>query len=138
LDVDVLEQLERHPSTQLAVPYAVGDTFRGFRVVGTTEAFFDPRFPYPKAASPDAKLASGRPLRSSREALRSALDALVAPAAERAVAPPGGPGSPVNEAVVGAAVAAALDVRVGDRIEPTHGLEGGGVAHREQALWDVV
>ena len=46
----VFEELERHPSTQLAVPYAVGDTFRGFRVVGTTEAFFDPRFPYPSAA----------------------------------------------------------------------------------------
>lgn len=134
LDFDVFEELERHASTQLAVPYAVGDTFRGYRVVGTTEAFFDPRFPYPRADSPAGKLASGRPLRSDRGALRSALDALVAP-----------PGSPrpaaaplVNEAVVGSAVAAALDVRVGDRIEPTHGLEAGGIAHRERRLWDVV
>lgn len=140
LAMGVLDQLERHASTQLAVPYAVGDTFRGFRVVGTTDAFFDPRFPYPKAASPGAKLASGRPLRSSRQALRSALDALVAPGAQHpavAAATPA-PGAPANEAVVGAAVAAALDVRVGDRIEPTHGLDGGAVAHREQSLWDVV
>jgi len=135
LAFDVFSELERHPSTQLAVPYAVGDTFRGFRVVGTTEAFFDPRFPYPKAESPRAKLASGRPLRSNPEALRAALAALVAPAAARHDATPA---EAANEAVVGAAVAAALDVRVGDRIEPTHGIEGGGIAHRERQLWEVV
>ena len=45
------------------MPYAVGDAFRGFPVVGTTEAFFDPRFPYPRAASSGAKLAEGRALR---------------------------------------------------------------------------
>ena len=73
LDFDVFEELERNASTQLAVPYAVGDTFRGYRVVGTTEAFFDPRFPYPRADSPSGKLASGRPLRSesSGAALRA-------------------------------------------------------------------
>lgn len=144
LDVDVLAELERHPSTQLAVPYAMGDTFRGYRVLGTTEAFFDPRFPYPQAATPEGKLASGRPLRSSPEALRAALEAL-APGRRAPAFPPAGPvgagaAEPLgpNEAVVGAAVAAALDVRVGDRIEPTHGVEGGGVAHRERALWEVV
>jgi putative ABC transport system permease protein len=139
LDFDVLGELERHPSTQLAVPYAVGDTFRGFRVVGTTEAFFDPRFPYPKAASPDAKLASGRPLRSNPDALRAALAALPRPGAARAEAAKAVAASAApNEAVVGADVAAVLDVRVGDRIEPTHGIEGGGVAHRERQLWEVV
>ena len=35
-------------------------------------------------------------------------------------------------------MAAALDVRIGDRIEPTHGIEAGGVAHSEQRLWQVV
>jgi putative ABC transport system permease protein len=39
---------------------------------------------------------------------------------------------------VGADVAAALDVRVGDQIEPTHGVEAGGIAHRERHLWRVV
>jgi putative ABC transport system permease protein len=134
LDFDILGELARHPSTQLAVPYAVGDTFRGFRVVGTTEAFFDPRFPYPRAASSDAKLASGRALRSNPDAVRAALAALLVPAAPPEAAAP----LAANEAVVGAAVAAALDVRVGDRIEPTHGIEGGGVAHRERQLWEVV
>lgn len=138
LDFDILGELERHPSTQLAVPYAVGDTFRGFRVVGTTEAFFDPRFPYPRAARPDAKLASGRALRSNPDALRAALAALPTPAAARETAAAPARGMAPNEAVIGAAVAAALDVRVGDRIEPTHGIEGGGVAHRERQLWEVV
>lgn len=135
LEFDAFGELERHPSTQLAVPYAVGDAFRGYRVVGTTEAFFDPRFPYPKALTPEAKLASGRPLRVDPEALRAALAGLVAPAAP--VEPSGRP-APANEAVVGATVAAALDVRMGDRIEPTHGVEGAGVAHRERQLWQVV
>jgi putative ABC transport system permease protein len=138
LDFDVLGELERHPSTQLAVPYAVGDTFRGFRVVGTTDAFFDPRFPYPKAASAAAKLASGRALRSNADALHAALAALALPAATPEMAAPVAASAAPNEAVVGAAVAEALDVRVGDRIEPTHGIEGGGVAHRERQLWEVV
>jgi putative ABC transport system permease protein len=136
LDFDVFEELERHPSAQLAVPYAVGDTFRGYRVIGTTEAFFEPRFPYPRANSPADKLASGRPLSADRQALRAALDALVTPAGQHRTAPAGA--APKNEAVVGAEVAAALDVRVGDHIEPTHGIEGGAVAHRTSQLWDVV
>ena len=138
LSYAVFEELERHPSTQLAVPYAVGDTFRGFRVVGTTEAFFDPRFPHPSATSAEAKLSSGRPLRCDRAALKAALAALAA-----GTSPTSGPAlhassALADEAVVGARVAAALDVRVGDRIEPTHGVEAGGVAHSERHLWQVV
>jgi putative ABC transport system permease protein len=138
LSYGVFEELEQHPSTQLAVPYAVGDTFRGFRVVGTTEAFFDPRFPYPGAASAEAKLESGRPLRCDRAALRAALGALVAGASPTSSPALTASSAPADEAVVGAGVAAALDVRVGDRIEPTHGVEAGGVAHRERHLWHVV
>jgi putative ABC transport system permease protein len=130
------EELERHPSTELAVPYAVGDTFRGFRVVGTTEAFFEPRFPYPQAETAGDKLASGRVLHADRAALRAALDGLVAPG------PPGVSSSPagamVREAVVGAEVARVLDVRVGDELEPTHGIEAGGMAHEQRQLWKVV
>jgi putative ABC transport system permease protein len=35
-------------------------------------------------------------------------------------------------------VAASLDIRIGDRIEPTHGTDGGGTAHERPQLWDVV
>jgi putative ABC transport system permease protein len=134
----VLEELERNPSTQLVVPYAVGDTFRGFRVVGTTEALFDPRFPYPSATAAEAKLASGRPLRCDRSALRAALAAVRAGAEPGSTAAGAAGLAPADEAVVGAGVAQALDVRVGDQIEPTHGVEVGAVAHREQRLWQVV
>jgi len=136
LDYPIFEELERHPSTQLCVPYAVGDTFRGFRVVGTTEAFFEPRFPFPRAQRAEEKLASGRGLHADRAALKAALAALVAP--RGASAPDAAAAQPLREAVVGAEVARALGVRVGDRIEPTHGIEAGGIAHREQQLWEVV
>jgi putative ABC transport system permease protein len=147
LDYDVFEELERLPSTQLAVPYAVGDAFRGYRVVGTTEAFFEPRFPYPRADSAQGKLASGRVFHFDREALHRALRQLITPAAERgatstAAGKPPWPQTAgddvVDEAVIGAGVAAALDIRVGDRIEPTHGVEASGTAHREAQLWQVV
>jgi putative ABC transport system permease protein len=138
LSYAAFEELQQHPSTQLAVPYAVGDTFRGFRVVGTTEAFFDPRFPYPSASSAQAKLASGRPLRCDSAALSAALSALAMGSSPTHSAAAQSASGLADEAVVGAGVAAALDVRVGDRIEPTHGVEAGGVAHRERHLWQVV
>jgi putative ABC transport system permease protein len=138
LDYDVFEELEHHPSAQLAVPYAVGDVFRGYRVVGTTDAFFDARFPYPSGGDAASKMASGRALHCDRSALRAALDALDAPTAARAPAPALATAEGADEAVVGAEVADALDIRVGDRIEPTHGIEAGGIAHRERHLWNVV
>lgn len=142
LDHEVFEEVRRHPSTQLAVPYAVGDAFRGFRVVGTSDAFFDARFPYPSADRGQNKLATGRAFRFDDGALRDALDAsrgaspeLGVPSGARTATLDAAP--PVAEAVLGAEVAASLDIRVGDRIEPTHGIEG-GTPHAEPQLWDVV
>lgn len=133
LEYGAFEEVQRHPSTQLAVPYAVGDAFRGFRVVGTTDAFFDARFPYPSVAHGQTKLAAGRAFRFETEALRAALETLSAHDTTSADA-----GVPaIAEAVLGAEVAASLDIRVGDRIEPTHGVEG-GTPHAKPQLWDVV
>lgn len=134
MPVSVWRELEAHPSTRLAVPYAVGDSFRGFRVVATTEVFFDPRFPHPKAATTSGKFASGGPFVVDPEELAEALEA---------VGSRKGPGHHdehehhENKAVVGSEVARALGVRVGDRIEPTHGVAG-AEAHEHEALWDVV
>jgi putative ABC transport system permease protein len=146
LDYDVFEELERQASTQLAVPYAVGDSFRGYRVVGTTEAFFEPRFPYPSAATAPEKFAEGRAFRFDREALHVSLEELTRAAGARPVAldtelQPAAKAAgtaPVDEAVLGASVAAALDIRIGDRIEPTHGVEASGTAHEREQLWQVV
>ena len=133
LAYEVFEELEQHPATELAVPYAVGDSFRGFRVVGTTEAFFAPRFPQP-AGDGASKLSAGRPLHVDRAALRRELAAIASgEAAQARELPP-----PVLEAVVGAAVARQLGIQLGDQIEPTHGVDGGGTAHEHQLLWTVV
>jgi putative ABC transport system permease protein len=141
LDYGVLEELEANNSVQLAVPYAVGDAFRGYRVVGTSEAFFDPRFPYPSADSAEHKLAAGRPFHFDRAALQAELGAIAAGTAlpgGGALASSGAQEAPTDEAVVGAEVARALDVQVGDQIEPTHGVDGAGVSHERPQLWRVV
>lgn len=138
LDHAVFTELARHPSTELAVPYAVGDSFRGFRVVGTSEAFFHPRFPHPAGVEPDDKLAAGRMFRFSAAALDAALERLAPGGGAKPVDGQAAEDAAVDEAVVGAEVARALDVRVGDRIEPTHGVEGGATAHDEARLWEVV
>lgn len=141
LAYEAFAELERNPSTELAVPYAVGDAFRGFRVVGTSEGFFAPRFPYPAAATAAGKFAAGRPFRFDAAALEARL-------AEIAAGPPGAPAgtaelrasvpSGVAEAVLGASVARQLDIRLGDQIEPTHGVDGAGTAHQHAQLWTVV
>jgi putative ABC transport system permease protein len=138
LDFAVLEELEASPATELAVPYAVGDAFRGYRVVGTSDAFFDPRFPYPHAASAAGKLAAGRAFQFDRAALRAELAAIEHGTLPSAAPHGAGSTGPVDEAVVGAEVARALGIEVGDRIEPSHGVEAGGTSHEQQQLWTVV
>lgn len=60
--------LEDNDSVALAVPYCLGDSFRGYRVVGTTEALFDRRFPHPEGEG-NEKLEDGRMFNFDREAL---------------------------------------------------------------------
>jgi putative ABC transport system permease protein len=143
LAYEVFEELQHNPSTELAVPYAVGDAFRGFRVVGTSDAFFAPRFPYPPAATVAEKFATGRPFQFDAAALRARLAEIAAPAragasgpsaADEVLAAPGA----LAEAVLGASVARQLGIRLGDQIEPTHGVDGAGTAHEHAQLWTVV
>ena len=61
---------------RLALPYAMGDSFRGFPVVATTDAVFSRVFPYPRGDTPEDKLRAGRPFRFRGEDLREALDDL--------------------------------------------------------------
>src|SRR6185436_15811090 len=78
LAYEAFTELARNPSTELAVPYAVGDAFRGFRVVGTSDAFFAPRFPYPAAPTMIGKFAAGRPFRFDAAALEARLAQIAA------------------------------------------------------------
>ena len=160
-------RLEANESVALAVPYAVGDSFRGYRVVATTDALFDRRFPHPEGQG-EEKLAAGRGFRFDREALDRRLRSLGASdfeARDRSE-PAEAPAEPTEgsvdehpdehpdehdgehtdehtdehgayEAVLGAEVAERLGIQVGDEIEPTHGVEAGR-AHDHVHLWKVV
>lgn len=108
MGVEAWLDARRDPRVLHAVPTAVGDVVRGFRVVGTLAELFD--------AIPDA---SGRPLRER-----------VAPGG-RLFADDGG-----FEAVVGAFAAARTGLSVGSTFTVTHGLEDEGHAHDEE--WKVV
>ncbi len=182
-----LEQLRDQPEfVRLAVPYALGDSFRGYRVVATTEDVFSKHFPVP-AGEGAAKLAAGRPFVCDPHALEVALDDLRAgrvghhfgegPGAEGHDHGDDGHdhaddghdhaddghdhaaddahdhaddeahdhdhdhdhdhGADVAEAVLGAEVARRLGIEIGDRIEPSHNLEG-AVAHAHHHDWEVV
>ena len=91
-------QIERNPMVKQAIPIALGDSYHGFRIVGTSHD-------YP--AHYGARLAAGRlwekPL----------------------------------EAVLGADVARASGLAVGDRFVGSHGLAAGGELH-EKFPYDVV
>ena len=139
--------------TKLAVPYAVGDSFRGFRVVASTDAVFDPVFPFPASSTVEGKFAAGRPYHFGMPHLEEALEGLRRAAAARASGRPasapvddhdhdhkegeGHDHADVNEAVLGAAVAEELGLAVGALIEPTHGVEG-GKDHSHDHAWTVV
>jgi putative ABC transport system permease protein len=141
----VYRELADDKAVKLAVPYAVGDAFRGFRVVGTTDAIFSETFtPLPGVRLRIAE--GGRPFKFDEHMLEHAIDAIETVAGAMGASTRGAEGEEehcthdhdlVMEAVAGSHVAKALKLSVGDRIEPTHGVEG-GKAHDHEHLWDLV
>ncbi|SFD92694.1 FtsX-like permease family protein [Paracidovorax konjaci] len=101
------EALQRHPLVAQAIPLSLGDSFAGYRIVGTTAD-------YP--AHYQAQLAAGRLWRQPMEAV---LGATVAQAMERAAQGPQGSGMAVGGP-------AGL---LGRSFVGTHGLAPGGEAH---------
>jgi putative ABC transport system permease protein len=131
----VLDELRGAPWVQLAVPYALGDLFQGYRVVATDEALFDASFqPVPGAP---LSLASGRPFRVEAGSLRAVLREIEGEHPGEDHPEEGAPEGPLREAVLGAEVTRRLGLSPGDRIEPTHGVEG-GKEHAHPELWTVV
>ena len=82
--------IKRHMGVKLAVPYALGDNYHGFRIIGTTTDLFD------KFKFKDGKAYT------FKQGKRFEPDAM--------------------EAVVGSYVAESLNLKVGDKIHPYHGL----------------
>jgi putative ABC transport system permease protein len=87
------EMVKRHPAVKTAIPIAVGDNLRGYRIVGTIPELFE-KVEY----APGKKFA-------------------VAPGGKIF-----GKAADAREAVVGAFVAQKLGLRVGDTFKPYHGL----------------
>lgn len=132
LPMAILDELRELKYVKHAVPYAVGDAFRGFRVVATTDALFSKYFPHP-AGEGKEKFEFGGPFPFDRRSLKASVSLLAG-----VPIPDDCKDAPVhNHAVIGAAVAEALDINVGYEIEPTHGVEGGQKAHEERQLWTV-
>lgn len=99
-----LEAIARHPAVAWMVPIALGDSHRGFAVVGTTPDYFT-RFAY--GDRQPLVLAQGR-------AFAGTLDGLY-------------------EATIGAEVAQALGYRIGSRLTLSHGAGGAlGVEHADK------
>jgi putative ABC transport system permease protein len=103
-------RLREDPRVERAVPYAVGDSFEGFRVVGTTTEILG------------VEVRRGAPLRVLEGAPFAPFD----------------PAKPAWEAVLGATVAEAAGLRVGSAFTASHGLEAplAGAEH-DEAPWRV-
>jgi putative ABC transport system permease protein len=87
----LFQTIKADPGVDLAIPYAVGDNFHGYRIVGTTEEMFT-KFQYQEGRTFQAQ--------------------------------PGGRffSETANEAVIGNVVAERRNLKVGDVINPYHGL----------------
>jgi len=86
----VYRSVAEHPAVELAVPYALGDNYRGYRLVGTTQELFTK---FEIRSGEKLRFAAGEPFDAGR-----------------------------MEVVLGATVAAKTGLRVGDTINPYHGL----------------
>ncbi len=135
LPYSVLKQLQQQKRfVRAAVPYALGDSLKGYRVVATNEELFSKYFPVPPGAGKE-KLARGRPFVCHEHAVDEALEAMASGMA--------GHGhhdhdhEDPNEAVLGWEVAESLHLDVGDEIEPSHNVEG-AKAHSHAHTWTVV
>ena len=111
LPVSAYEKLKADPRVQTALPYVVGDSFHGFRIVGTSEEIFGTEV----RRGADVRCAEGSPFHSFDPARKE------------------------WEAVLGATVAAESGLKVGDSFTATHGLDAknAGAEHAE-APWKVV
>lgn len=133
------EKLDLDKRVRLAVPFAVGDSYKGHRIVGTIPEFLT-EFEF--GSGRKFKFAQGRPFSYSEHALMHAFE----DAAARAKALREGKPPPdhhhhddeefVFEAVLGSEAARAAGLKIGDKFQAAHGVADDGHEHDE--LWTVV
>jgi len=143
----LFEKLRDDKRVKLAVPFSVGDNYHGFRIVGTTDAFFKD-FEFEPGRKPE--LAAGRIFNFSEAALKSAFQEAEQRAKEReakergeevkpASEPPANTKEHPFEAVIGSTVASETGLQIGQTFIAAHGVQPSAEAkeHTENP-WTVV
>ena len=141
----LFEQLRDDKRVKLAVPFSVGDNYHGFRIVGTTDAFFK-EFEFEPGRKP--ALAAGRIFNFNEAALRTAFQEAEQRAKEREAKERGEEVKPAPEklhearpfeAVIGATVAQEAGLKIGEKFIAAHGVQPTAEAkeHTENP-WTVV
>ena len=143
----MFEQLRDDKRVKLAVPFSVGDNYHGFRIVGTTDAFFKD-FEFEPGRKPE--LAGGRVFTFSEAALKSAFQEADQRAREREAKERGEDVKPMPEppsdtkerpfeAVIGSTVASDTGLKIGQTFIAAHGVQPSAEAkeHTENP-WTVV
>jgi putative ABC transport system permease protein len=141
----LFERLRDDKRVKLAVPFSVGDNYKGFRIVGTTDTFFKD-FEFEPGRKPE--LAAGRIFNFSEDALKSAFQEAADRAREREAKERGEEVKPAPEpahverpfeAVVGSTVAQEAGLAVGQTFIAAHGVQPSAEAkeHTENP-WTVV
>ncbi len=132
------EKLEKDPRVKLVTPYSVGDNYKGFRIVGTTDTYLKSFEPIPNQPF---QLASGRIFKFQESDLREAMKEAMQRGKDHA--PESGKQehhhAGVYEAVIGSVAAEKVGIKVGDTFVATHGVQENeeGEQHAESP-WTVV
>jgi putative ABC transport system permease protein len=143
----LFEQLRDDKRVKFAAPFAVGDNYKGFRIVGTTDAYLK-EFDF--AEGRKFRLAEGRVFNFDERALKEAFEEAAARARERVArergeTPPPAPPRPEHEhpetaeALIGATVAKETGLKIGQTFIAAHGVQDtAATEHHAHNPWTVV
>ncbi len=118
INYSVYEDLLKNPNVRWAIPWAVGDNYQGYRVIGTSTAILgndDHDNPLPPGKAFEYRtgrhfeLAAGRAFASRK-----------------------------FQAVIGNEVATKTDLRLGSKFKASHGAENTGLKDEHDETWEVV
>lgn len=121
----VYQQLADTPGVLWAVPLAVGDSFRGHRIVGITSNFFDDIKLIGLKGEEPLRFQAGRGFEYSRVEFAT-LKQELADGHDQHLSDRH---PELFRAVVGIEVARRTGLKVGDRFRPTHGVQGASEEH---------
>lgn len=132
---DTYLEIAATPGVLWSVPLAVGDSYRGHRIVGITSNFFDDVKLSSRGKEEDLEFTAGAGFTFSAEQFQSLKAELKEEESHGHVGHGhhghGNDHPELFRAVLGADVASRTGLKVGDHFEPTHGVEGATDSHEE-------